>query len=476
MRTLVWFRGKDLRVSDHAPLHEAIQSGEVITVFVLDPYFFSSTAAAHLPHRMQFLLDSLQSLSMNLRDKGGELLLATGKSIDVIPDLAKKFQVDQVSAYRWTEPFGQKRDAIIKTRLSVPLRLFDGETLCPPGSVRTKANTPYSVYTPFAQAARAFLGTLTCVPTPKRIPAPPSDLDRRTLSDRIPSLEDLKLKRNVQLQRGGEAQARSRLKIFLAEIENYETARDQLAASGTSRLSADLKFGLLSVCDVYRHVEKSQPSPSRERFIAQLLWREFAYACLWERPQLLQAPFKAGFADFPWTTDQVLWSAWAEGRTGYPIVDASARQLLREGYVENRARMISASFLTKHLLVDYKWGEAHYLKYLTDGDWAINNMGWQWSAGCGVDAQPYFRVFNPMTQGKKFDQNGSYVRRYLPELARLPDKYIHQPWSAPSQLLEACGVTLGKNYPLPIVDHNSARKRFLDVAYSHLQSANLRST
>lgn len=469
MRTLVWFRGKDVRISDHAPLYEAIRSGEVITIFVLDPYFFSPERATQLPHRMQFLLESLESLSMNIRNKGGELLLATGNSTEVIPQLALSFRVDQVLAHRWTEPFGKKRDAIISAKMSVPFRLFEGETLLPPGSVRTKSGTPFSVYTPFARAARMFLGELAVVPTPQKIPPPPVDLDRSGLTAQLPSLTNVGINENLQIQRGGEAQARSRLKHFLAKLDGYEHKRDQLAASGTSRLSADLKFGVLSVRDVYRHTQRNQNTLSRERFIAQLLWREFAYACLWDRPELLQTPFRSGFADFPWTNDQQLWASWAEGRTGYPIVDASARQLLQEGYVENRARMISASFLTKHLLVNYKLGEAHYLKYLTDGDWALNNMGWQWSAGCGVDAQPYFRVFNPMTQGAKFDQEGSYVRRYLPELAALPNKHIHQPWLAPADLLKAAGVVLGKDYPLPIVDHATARRRFLSIAQEHLR-------
>jgi deoxyribodipyrimidine photo-lyase len=203
-------------------------------------------------------------------------------------------------------------------------------------------------------------------------------------------------------------------------------------------------------------------------FQNELLWREFTHACLWERPELLREPFRPAWKGFPWRFEEREWRAWTEGKTGYPVVDAAARQLLREGFVHNRARMIAASFLTKHLLIDYRRGEAHYLALLTDGDWANNNAGWQWSAGCGCDAQPYFRVFNPVTQGQKFDPDGAYVRRYVPELERLPAEHVHQPWLAPAGVLAQAGVALGKTYPAPIVDHAEARKRFLDVAREHL--------
>jgi len=203
-------------------------------------------------------------------------------------------------------------------------------------------------------------------------------------------------------------------------------------------------------------------------YLNELIWREFTHSTLWDRPELLEEPFRSDFVDFPWRFDDRLWNAWVLGRTGYPVVDAASRQLVTEGFVHNRARMIHASFLTKHLLIDYRQGEAHYMKYLTDGDWAQNNAGWQWSAGCGCDAQPYFRVFNPMTQGKKFDPDGNYVRRWLPELRELPPKYCHEPWLAPPVIAKAAGVKIGSDYPAPIVDHKLARERFLAQAKSHL--------
>jgi deoxyribodipyrimidine photo-lyase len=240
---------------------------------------------------------------------------------------------------------------------------------------------------------------------------------------------------------------------------------------GTSRLSADLKFGTLSVRTVWHAVTRSigDLSPDALRgYRNELLWREFAHSTLFDRPTLLEDTFRPEWRGFPWRDDDAGWRAWVEGRTGYPVVDAAARELLATGFVHNRARMIAASFLAKHLLVDFRRGERHYAELLTDGDWANNDAGWQWSAGCGCDAQPWFRIFNPVTQGEKFDPAGEYVRRWVPELARLAPGHIHAPWLAPAAALAAAGVRLDVDYPRPIVDHDTARRRFLDVAKRHL--------
>ena len=209
------------------------------------------------------------------------------------------------------------------------------------------------------------------------------------------------------------------------------------------------------------------PDVQKRKFTDELIWREFNYNTLWTRPDVLYSPFRETWAGFPWADNTAHWEAWAYGQTGYPIVDAAARELLATGYVHNRARMIAASFLTKHLMMDYRLGEAHYMRWLTDGDWAQNNMGWQWAAGCGADAQPWFRVFNPMTQGRKFDPTGAYVQRWVPELAGLSPKFIHAPWEAPEMVRRWAGIRLGETYPFPIVDHKSAREAFLAVARNH---------
>lgn len=471
MRSLVWYRGKDLRVADHAPLRLAARDGEVIPVFVLDDDFFAPSRAQRTPFRMQFLLDSIASLAANLEHLGSRLITVTGRSVQRIPELAAKWRVDRVLAQSWVAPVGRARDRLVAAGLGVPLQLFDTETLCPPGLLCTGAGGPYSVFSAFARAFARQAHVAAPLPAPRSLPPLPRDVQAGPHT--LPSLSALGLTRNEQVQVGGERAARERLNRWLkSDARNYDELRDSLALDGTSRLSADLKFGTLSPRTVWHAADRALRAVSPDALRAyqnELLWREFAHATLAARPRLLQRPFRDEWRDFPWRDDATAWQAWTEGRTGYPIVDAAARQLLQSGFVHNRARMISASFLAKHLLIDFRRGERHYFDWLTDGDWANNDMGWQWSAGCGCDAQPWFRIFNPVTQGQKFDSDGGYVRRWVPELIRLPAKHIHAPWLAPAEVLAAAGVQLGANYPRPIVDHAEARKRFLDTAQRHLR-------
>jgi deoxyribodipyrimidine photo-lyase len=470
-RSLVWFRGKDLRLADHRPLEEALRGPEAILVFVLDPYFFAAERAANLPHRMQFLLESLRALQQEVRNRGSELLVIPGRSVEVIPRCAKQWGVDRVLAYRWSEPFGRERDQRIARELDIPLVLMEGETLHEAGSVVTKQGTPYRVYTPFARALEEQLVTRSSVPAPQSLPPVPADVEAPTVP--VPELSDLGLTHNPRLVVGGESHAQQRLDAFLNGVAvSYAAGRDRLGAEETSRLSADLKFGTLSVWDAWAALSRwpTGGAEGQTSFRRQLIWREFAYSNLWSSPHLLTKPFRSKWNGFPWEENGAGWDAWVAGQTGYPVVDAAARQLLAEGYVDGRARMISASFLCKHLLIDYRRGEAHYLKWLTDGDWAQNNLGWQWSAGCGCDAQPYFRIFNPMSQGKRFDPEGVYVRRWVPELRDVPKRWVHEPWEAPPLVLRSAGVTLGREYPRPIVDHRTRRERFLEVAKSALAS------
>lgn len=469
MRTIVWFRGKDLRLADHRPLHDAISHGEVIPLFVLDPYFFAPSRAAELPHRIQFLLDSLRVLDDHLRRCGSRLLVVPGKSVEVVPRLCALWQADRIVAQSWVEPFAQERDRRISAALGEQFVLFHGETLAPVGGLRTASGQPYSVFSPYARAFGKTHRIETSLPAPAHLPPLPELLLEQCVD--IPSCADLGLTRNPALQVGGEEMANQRLQRFLqSTLADYSQTRNLLDVNGSSRLSADLKFGTLSVRELWNHVVAADVSDeAKQSYCNELLWREFCHQLLASRPSLLEQPFRPGFADFPWRDDELRWKKWADGQTGYPIVDAAAQQLLREGFVHNRARMISASFLTKHLLVHYRYGEAHFLKHLTDGDWAQNNAGWQWSAGCGCDAQPYFRIFNPVTQGEKFDPSGEYVRKWVPQLAALPNRYIHQPWTAPASVLAQAGVKIGGNYPPPIVDHQTARQQFLTLSTRHLQ-------
>lgn len=469
MRSLVWFRGKDLRVADHGPLAEAAAGGEVIPLFVLDPYFFAPERAQVMAPRMQVLLESLAELSRSLERLGSRLLLVSGRSVDAVPLWAKRWQADQVLAHRWSEPFGRERDARIARALEangIAFRLFEGETLAPPGSLATQSGTAFSVFTAFARAFRREVHVAGPLPEPTGLPPLPAGLRHEPLAP--PALESLGLARNPRLLPGGEQQARARMEAFLGDgLAHYATARDRMDCPGTSRLSADLHFGTLSVRTVWARISE-QEGEGPEVFLNELLWREFAHHTLWARQDLLRHPFRPAFEGFPWQDSDKLWSAWAGGRTGYPIVDAAARQLLAEGFVHNRARMVAASFLAKHLLLDFRRGEAHYLAHLADGDWANNDLGWQWSAGCGCDAQPWFRIFNPTLQGVRFDPEGHYVRAWVPELARLPASWIHRPHEAPAEVLRQAALSLGRDYPVPVVSHGLARERFLATAKAHL--------
>jgi deoxyribodipyrimidine photo-lyase len=469
MRSIVWFRGKDLRVADHRPLVEAAAAGEVIPLFVLDPFFFAPDRARNLPHRLQFLLGSLSALEANLAHLGSRLLVVPGRSVEVVPRLATQWKADQVLAHRWVEPFARERDRRVDetlTRAGIAFRLFEGETLLQPGSVRNGQGGMFRVFTPFARACGAKLDLEPVLAAPRSLPPVPGDIRVDTVP--IPALPDLGLALNPRLQAGGERAARQRLKAFLDDaLAGYGVDRDRMDLPGTSRLSADLKFGTLSVRALWQAVAAAGAGESGHRYLNELLWREFSHHLLGEWPELLERPFRPAFEGFPWREDEAAWEAWTAGRTGYPVVDAAARQLRAEGFVHNRARMVAASFLTKHLLLDYRRGEAHYLRWLTDGDWAANNAGWQWCAGCGCDAQPWFRMFNPVTQGRKFDPDGAYVRRWMPELADYPTAFIHEPWQAPQ------AIRTRFDYPEPIVDHAFARERFLATAKAHLRHAKM---
>jgi deoxyribodipyrimidine photo-lyase len=475
LRTLVWFRGKDLRTADHAPLRAALSTvekgdGEVIPLFVLDEHFFRPEAARRIPFRMQFLLESIASLAANLEHLGSRLILVGGRSTEQVPMLAERWKVDRVVAQSWVAPIGRERDRNTAASLRVPLELFDTETLCPPGTLRTGAGEPFSVFTAFARAFARDIRVEPALPAPRALPPVPKDI--RTRSVALPTLESLGLAHNPRVAAGGERNARERLKTWLSrDAKNYDELRDRMDLPGTSHLSADLKFGTLSVRTVWNAVERRlrELSPDALRvYQNELLWREFAHSTLFDRPELLDETFRPEWRGFPWRSDADGWRAWVDGKTGYPVVDAAARELLNTGFVHNRARMIAASFLAKHLLINFRSGEEHYLNLLTDGDWANNDSGWQWSAGCGCDAQPWFRIFNPVRQGEKFDPDGEYVRRWVPELAGLPARHIHSPWNAPPEVLAAANVRLDDNYPRPIVDHAFARQRFLETARKHL--------
>lgn len=481
MRTLVWFRGNDLRLRDHVPLSSALSQGETLLVYVLEPGLWSATVASSAIHRRRYLTQCVASLQLDIEERGAQLLLFAGDPIAILPWLARGCHVGQVFTQRQTDPDARQMARSLEAKLLVPLRLFEGETLVTPGCTRTTTGEPYSVFTAFARSVWRQLDVKRPIPIPDRLPPLPADVAEwvatttgqpeapgKLLS--CPPESDTQTS-DVQagLLQGGEHEALQRLKHFVTKKgQAYDETRDRLDLDGTSRLSADLRFGSISPRQVWTAASKAiGDEASRTRFLTQLLWREFAHSTLWDRPELLEQAFQARFARFPWRKDEPSYHAWVAGLTGYPVVDAAARQLLREGFVHNRARMIAASFLAKDLLIDFRQGEHHYLDWLIDGDRAQNDLGWQWSSGSGCDAQPYFRIFNPVTQAEKFDPEGAYIRHYLPELARLPTRYIHAPWLAPSLELAAAGICIGRDYPAPIVEHAGARNRFLAIASEH---------
>jgi len=452
LRSLVWFRGKDLRVGDHAPLIEAAAAGEVIPLFVL-----GSAACASGLQRL-LLLGALRELEGSLAALGSRLVVVGGPSAEAVPSLAERWQADRVLAHRCVEPEAREEGRAVERALGrsgIPLLLFEGETLVPPGSLRVSGEGLFRVFGAFARAFQREGHVGSPLAPPRQLPPLPQGLETETPWTRKPESSPWGSPPLV-----GEAHAQERLAAFLSgDLAGYRTSRDRLDLEGTSRLSADLHLGTVSVRGVWRGAAEGEPGEDARVFRTELLWREFAHHWLWERPELLERPFRAAFDGFPWQEDQDLWRAWTEGRTGYPLVDAAARQLLGEGFVHNRARMVAASFLAKDLLLDFRRGEAHYLAHLGDADAANNDLGWQWSAGCGCDAQPWFRIFNPTLQGARFDPEGDYVRRWVPELAHLPARWIHRPHQAPM----GAGA-----YPRPIVDHGEARLRFLETAKAHL--------
>jgi len=330
--------------------------------------------------------------------------------------------------------------------------------------------TPYSVFTPFSRRWKTlpFPPVIDVLPAPDRLAGPP---EVRSL----PVPTEPALPPTVPFV-PGEAQAQRRLQAFVGghapPIYGYGETRDRMDVNGTSRLSPYLRFGMLSArqaaAAALSAVAAAPDAPARkgaETWLNELIWREFYVAILYHFPKVRQHSFRADLRDIPWENDETAFAAWCEGRTGYPVVDAAMRQLVRQGWMHNRARMIVASFLVKDLLIDWRWGERWFMQHLVDGDPAANNGGWQWTAGTGTDAAPYFRVFNPVLQGKRFDPDGAYVRRWVPELGRVPEKFVHQPWQMPLDVQEAVGCFIGQDYPAPIVDHAWARERAL-AAYT----------
>jgi deoxyribodipyrimidine photo-lyase len=471
--TIVWLRS-DLRLHDNPALEAAAaRGGPVLPVFVLDD---ESRGGWPLGAASRWWLHrSLGALAAELEASGSRLLLRRGDPLAALCDLTRETGAGAVYWNRRYEPATRRYDAQVKeelTGLGVEANSFKGALLFEPWEIRTGSGDPYKVFTPFYKACMR-------EGVPARQSAEPPELAPPGSWPESLPLEALALEPEHDWDAGlratwtpGEPGAREALERFLAPsdegVEAYGDRRDRPDLEGTSRLSPYLAFGEISPLAVWEAVRLRadfDPDAKRngagEAFLRQLIWREFAHHLLFHFPHTADEPLRPEFGAFPWHDDPAALRRWRRGRTGFPIVDAGMRQLWETGWMHNRVRMIVASFLVKDLLIPWQEGARWFWDTLVDADLANNTLGWQWTAGCGADAAPYFRVFNPMLQGKRFDPDGAYVRRYVPELAALPDRFVHEPWSAPEAVLDEAGLRLGSDYPKPMVDHGAARDRAL---------------
>lgn len=471
---LVWFRD-DLRLADNPALHEASAHDQpVIYVFVLE------TNADLRPHggaSRWWLHHSLERLTEDVARRGGRLDLLRGDSRHLIPDLVRSAGATHLLFNRRYGEAGSLDDAItreLEGRCEV--QRFNGRLLREPWEVRTKTGGSYMVYTPYWRAARAHGAPGDPLPAPAKLraaPYPDGAPARSSLADfnLLPTQPDWAAGLR-DTWTPGEAGARARLKTFLDRLADYPAERNRLASDGTSHLSPHLRFGEISPRSIeaaVREIADATNGDGVETFRAELGWREFDYHVLEANPAIAERNLNRKFDAMPWRRPNPAHiRAWQEGNTGYPVVDAGMRQLWHTGYMHNRVRMITASFLIKDLMADWRIGETWFWDCLCDADPANNPMNWQWVAGCGADAAPYFRVFNPVAQGEKFDPDGTYVRRWVPELAKLIGKGIHAPWTLSKADLDHAGVVLGKTYPAPIVDHALARDKAL-AAYRRVK-------
>ncbi|HEV7268840.1 MAG TPA: deoxyribodipyrimidine photo-lyase [Falsiroseomonas sp.] len=463
---LIWFR-HDLRLADHAALHAALAAGgRVLPLFVLDDE--AAGAARHGAAARWWLRQSLAALAESLATRGAPLLLARGRAETIIPALAAAIGAAEVHAGRGMEPWAREQSRRVAEALGdagKALRLHTTVVLREPHGFGSGSGKPYAVYTPFAKAMLAAGEPDAPLPAPVRIPGVEPPAGGETLDSfglyPVPGEPDWAAAFPAQWQ-PGEAGAQARLARFLATaVGAYAEARNLPGLEGSSGLSPHLRWGEVSPRQVWHAVRGAAQGPGAEIFLKEVLWREFAYHLLWHRPEMPERCLRREFDAFPWQRDGALLRAWQRGRTGYPIVDAGMRQLWQRGWMHNRVRMVAASLLVKHLLQPWQAGAAWFWDTLVDADLASNSASWQWVAGCGTDAAPYFRVFNPVLQGEKFDAEGAYVRRFVPELAKLPAAFIHKPWDAPEAVCAAAGLRLGRDYPRPVVDPAAGRARAL---------------
>jgi len=439
--TSLWWIRRDLRLTDNPTLHAGLEAGEVVPVFILDPTFSSQS-----PRRKSFLHEGLHALDKDLRARGSYLVIRHGAPLETLRALLTETGATAIFAEADFTPYARKRDAEIARHL--PLQLIHGQTVHHPDFIKKAGGTPYTVYTPYAKAWKARLEPIHLLPAPEKISTPAGiasePMPPFTISPGFPS---------------GEAEALRRLNQFTNSqstnlpISNYQESRNRMDLDGTSSLSPYFRFGMVGL----RQAVNAALNVNRltfnengaETWLNELIWREFYIQILYHFPRVAKNSFNPALANIPWRNNASEFEAWKAGETGVPVVDAGMRQLKSLGWMHNRARMIVASYLVKDLLIDWRWGEAWFMENLLDGDIAANNGGWQWTAGTGTDAAPYFRIFNPVLQSQKFDPNGDYIRRWVPELRGVDAKDIHAPWEK--------GIKV-KGYPeRPIIEQDKER-------------------
>jgi deoxyribodipyrimidine photo-lyase len=479
---LVWFRD-DLRLSDHPALHAAAATHRpVICLYILDETSRSSGVRAIGGAARWWLAQSLRSLQKSLGALAVPLVLRKGSAAKIIPDIVGNRGVGDVF---WNAVAQAPHQAIEHDvaealgKAGVNAHTLAGDLLAVPESVRTREGRGLRVFTPFWRRMQALGVPPSPQPAPRLLRAGPSLASE--------TIESLALEPTRPDWAGGlretwtpgEAAAQQRLEAFLKErLAGYTEARDRPDRDGTSGLSPHLRFGEISPRQLWHAAqfaaaERQALAGDADKFLSELGWREFCRHLLFDVPDLDTRNLQSSFDAFPWRQDAVALKAWQRGQTGYPLVDAGMRQLWHTGVMHNRVRMVVASFLVKHLLIDWREGERWFWDTLVDADAGSNPANWQWVAGCGADAAPYFRVFNPVLQGEKFDPDGAYVRRWVPELSQLPNRFIHQPWEATPLELASAGVTFHKTYPQPIIDHRKGRERALK-AYEKVRGGSSR--
>lgn len=454
MSVVIWWTRRDLRLQDNEALQAALETGGfLIPLFILDPYLLRGEALA----RQAFLFGGLRELDAELRKRGSQLIIRSGPPEMVLNRLVEETGAELIFAAHDTGPYANRRDERVARIL--PLKLVGGITVHPPQAIRQPDGKPYTVFTPFSKAWKALPISPPRVDLPERFPPLPA-----LTTESLPEVNDTN-----GLFIPGELSARQRLEDFLGnDVWMYHEVRDRLDLEGTSKLSPYLRFGMLSprlaatrVLELSRQVTNPVGQRGCETWLNELIWRDFYHSVLFHFPFVVDTAFQPMMRAMPWRHSEAELAAWQFGQTGYPVVDACMRQLIATGWMHNRGRMIVASFLSKDLLIHWREGERWFMRHLIDGDLASNLGGWQWTAGVGTDAAPFFRIFNPVLQGKKFDPEGVFIRRWLPELETVPSDYIHSPWLMPQDIQRKCGVRIGVDYPMPMVDHALARERAL---------------